>query len=100
MVEISGQAIWLSHYAHRVWPKAHYGAWHLYGHSHGKLPETDNLSMDIGVDATALRLNESLSSENYRAVSFEEVSEIMKRKIWLKGINENKIEDFEVEDDV
>ncbi len=24
----------LCHYAMRVWPKSHYGAWQLYGHSH------------------------------------------------------------------
>jgi len=39
----------LCHYAMRSWPKSHYGAWHLYGHSHGKLPMLGR-SMDIGVD--------------------------------------------------
>ena len=39
MVEVNGQPIWLSHYAHRVWMRAHYGAWHLYGHSHHSLPD-------------------------------------------------------------
>jgi calcineurin-like phosphoesterase family protein len=31
---------WLSHYAHAFWPKAHRGAYHLYGHCHGKREET------------------------------------------------------------
>ena len=45
------QSIWLAHYAHRVWPKSHYGAWHLYGHSHGNLESLpDHKSFDIGVD--------------------------------------------------
>ena len=33
-----GIQIALFHYALRVWNKAHHGAWHLYGHSHGRLP--------------------------------------------------------------
>lgn len=44
-------AIYLHHFAHRTWPKSHKGAWHLYGHSHGNLPDDPNLlSMDVGVD--------------------------------------------------
>ncbi|MCJ2139635.1 metallophosphoesterase [Methylobacterium sp. E-066] len=42
--------LFLSHYAHRAWP----GLWretrHLYGHSHGWLPDTSR-SCDVGVDA-------------------------------------------------
>jgi len=45
------QQVWLSHYAHRTWPKSHYGTWHLYGHSHSSLWDDPNaLSMDVGVD--------------------------------------------------
>ena len=44
------QGIWLSHYAHRVWPKSRRGHIHLYGHSHGGLPGTAR-SLDVGVDA-------------------------------------------------
>lgn len=29
--------IYLNHYANRVWPSSHHGAWHLYGHSHSAL---------------------------------------------------------------
>lgn len=39
----------LCHYAMRVWPKSHYGSWHLFGHSHGKL-EGQGKSFDVGVD--------------------------------------------------
>lgn len=42
--------IFLSHYAHRTWPKANYGVFHLFGHSHGNLPP-HGLSFDVGVDA-------------------------------------------------
>jgi len=40
----------LSHYAMRVWPRGHYGTWHLFGHSHGHLPPHGK-SFDVGVDA-------------------------------------------------
>lgn len=52
-----GQKIWLSHYAHRVWPYSHYGSWHLYGHSHGNLEDDPHaLSMDVGVDPNNMKL--------------------------------------------
>lgn len=40
----------LCHYAMRSWEKRVHGSWHLYGHSHGNLPEDGSLSFDIGVD--------------------------------------------------
>ena len=43
------QRFFLSHYSHRVWPRSHYGVYHLYGHSHGTLPGFGR-SMDVGVD--------------------------------------------------
>lgn len=46
---IDGRGIWLSHYAHRTWPRCHRGDMHLYGHSHGQLPG-DGRSLDVGVD--------------------------------------------------
>lgn len=45
----SAQGVWLSHYAHRVWPHMHRGDLHLYGHSHGSLPAIPG-SLDVGVD--------------------------------------------------
>lgn len=47
----NGVRIWLSHYAHRVYPDSHKGAFHLYGHTHNVLPDF-RLSMDVGVDAS------------------------------------------------
>lgn len=41
--------IWLSHYAHARWPRAHHGALHLFGHSHGNFAGLGR-SMDVGVD--------------------------------------------------
>jgi calcineurin-like phosphoesterase family protein len=48
-ITILKQEITLCHYAMRRWPKSHYGSWHLYGHSHGKLPPYGK-SFDVGVD--------------------------------------------------
>lgn len=51
MLKVSPQIqIWLSHYAHRRWPKSHHGAYHLYGHSHNSI-EDYGRSTDVGVDA-------------------------------------------------
>ena len=48
-VTIDGVNIQMSHYAMRTWNRASYGAIHVYGHSHGSLPERGR-SMDVGVD--------------------------------------------------
>ena len=69
-ISIEGQKIVLCHYAMRVWNKAHRGAWHLYGHSHGSLEgEEWGKSFDVGVDAN-----------NYFPISFEEVRERMNKR--------------------
>jgi calcineurin-like phosphoesterase family protein len=69
-VRVGDQEIFLSHYAHRVWNKSHYGTWHCYGHSHGTLPDDPNaLSLDVGVDAWG-----------FKPVSFEQIKERMSRK--------------------
>lgn len=39
----------MSHFSMRVWPRSHYGSYHVHGHSHGKLPPY-GLSFDVGVD--------------------------------------------------
>jgi calcineurin-like phosphoesterase family protein len=41
--------IWLSHYAHRSWPKSFHGTLHFYGHAHGGMPPFGR-SCDVGVD--------------------------------------------------
>jgi calcineurin-like phosphoesterase family protein len=62
----------LFHYAMRVWNASHHGTWHLYGHSHGELPDDETaLSIDVGVD-----------SHNFYPISYEELKEIMAKKKW------------------
>jgi calcineurin-like phosphoesterase family protein len=64
------QRIVLFHYAMRVWNQSHRGAWQLYGHSHGTLPEDPTLlSMDVGVDP-----------RGYYPIGYLEVKELMKKK--------------------
>lgn len=64
------QRITLCHYALRVWNCSHYGAWSLYGHSHGNLPDDPHAcSMDVGVDPNG-----------YYPVSFDEVRTFMSHK--------------------
>lgn len=63
----------MSHYAMRVWDKSHHGALHLYGHSHGSLPDIGNRSMDVGVDTNNLypyHLDEILDKLLCRPVEF------------------------------
>jgi calcineurin-like phosphoesterase family protein len=50
-LDVGKQRIVLFHYAMRVWHKSHRGSWHLYGHSHGDLPEIIGVNaFDIGMD--------------------------------------------------
>ena len=71
-IKVEGQSITLCHYAMRVWNKSHHGAWHLYGHSHGSLPDDPNSrSFDVGVDC-----------HDYQLINMDDISRIMKRKTW------------------
>ena len=67
-VSLNGQRIVLCHYAMRVWNQSSRGAWHLYGHSHGRLPDQGaSLSMDVGVD-----------THDFHPWHFEEIRDRMK----------------------
>lgn len=64
----------LLHYAMKVWNASHYGTWHLYGHTHGELPDDEtSLSFDVGVDC-----------HNFYPISYDEVKEIMSTKKWTQ----------------
>jgi calcineurin-like phosphoesterase family protein len=56
------------HWSMFSWPKAHYGAWCLYGHHHGRL-QGPGKSMDVGVD-----------TNNFFPYTFEQVREKMKQR--------------------
>ena len=58
----------VDHYCLRVWPRSHYNTWHVYGHSHGKLPPIGK-SWDVGVD-----------NNDFYPLSFEQLVEIMAKQ--------------------
>lgn len=79
-VRINGQVVVLCYYAMRVWHHSFRGSWHLYGHSHGRLPDdAAALSMDVGVDThhfhpwhfdeIAARMNEKVKARAECSVS-------------------------------
>jgi len=73
--EIDGERkdIVLDHYAMKVWNKSHYGAWQLYGHSHGGLPDDETaLAFDVGVDC-----------HNYMPLNLQDIKAIMAKKKWV-----------------
>ena len=72
-INVDGQSITLCHYAMRVWNRSHHGAWHLYGHSHGTLPDDPNaLSIDVGVD-----------TNNFYPYSMDDIAARMKQKTFV-----------------
>lgn len=73
------QRIYLSHYAHRVWPASHKGSYMLYGHTHSKLDHEDKtsgrLTLDVGVDNTV-----NYGKPFGEPFSFKEVQQIMNNR--------------------
>lgn len=45
----------MCHYAMKVWNKSHHNSIHLFGHSHGSMPDDGRRCMDVGMDAVGLR---------------------------------------------
>jgi calcineurin-like phosphoesterase family protein len=74
-ISVNGQGIVLCHYAMRVWNHPSHGVWHLYGHSHGRLPaEGTSSSMDVGVD-----------THNFQPWHFDEIRDRMSAKAHLRS---------------
>ena len=75
------QLVVLFHYGMRVWNASHWGTYHLYGHSHGALPDNPNsLSFDVGVDC-----------HDFYPLSYEEVKVIMKQKDWSPPFEKKRV---------
>lgn len=69
-IVVQGQDIVLNHYSMEVWDRSHHGSWHLYGHSHGSLPDNVNArKFDIGCMLF-----------DYKPIDFETVEKIMNKK--------------------
>lgn len=66
------QPVVLLHYAMRVWNASHHGSFHLYGHSHGTLPDDPTArSIDVGVDV-----------HDFAPISYEEAKALLLKKQW------------------
>jgi calcineurin-like phosphoesterase family protein len=82
-------SIWLSHYAHRVWPSSHKGSWHLYGHTHDVLPDFRR-SHDAGVDANSyapISIDELNTHMSAKVIKPDEVEIDMAKHPWDKEGN-------------
>ena len=93
-IVVEGQTINLYHYSCRVWDKSYRGAWMLYGHSHGSLPEYTSKTaapqwigddymvksyktMDVGMD----------THPEFRPYSFDELKVIMDQRDVLLDVD-------------
>ncbi len=75
----------INHYAQRVWNESHRGAYHVYGHSHGTLPDDANaLSLDVGFDTCLY------GHKKHTMYDYEEIVEIIKQKTWKPVDHHNK----------
>jgi calcineurin-like phosphoesterase family protein len=72
-LDIGKTKLFLSHYSHRVWLGSHKGVIHLYGHSHGSIPDYGK-SMDIGVDVAFKKFSE------YRPFNIGDITNIMSKR--------------------
>jgi calcineurin-like phosphoesterase family protein len=82
-LKVGEQKIYLCHYAFRTWNGAHKGCWHLYGHSHGTLPELEtSRAFDAGVDCW-----------DFYPVSFDEVAAKMATKLFEPVDHHAEIDD-------
>ena len=92
-IKIDGEKIVLSHYSMRVWDCSFHGSWHLFGHSHGRLPPTTIIkdgielvrSFDVGVDCW-----------DFSPISFEVVRDVMNGKIQAKWLGDKRLADMEI----
>jgi calcineurin-like phosphoesterase family protein len=70
-IVIGTQSLVLCHYPMREWNGCYAGAWHLFGHVHGRLNHVNQgHCLDVGVDANA-----------YRPLSFEDIAASMAGRV-------------------
>lgn len=78
VVKINGTPVFLSHFAHRWWPRREDGVWHLCGHTHGNdtacLPAAkEGKLLDVSADV-------ALATVGRCFFYFEEIATIMAQK--------------------
>jgi calcineurin-like phosphoesterase family protein len=62
-----GIKVVMFHYPILSWNKAHYGSWHLHGHSHGNLFDEGTRRLDVGIN----------THPDYEPYSFSEIASKM-----------------------
>lgn len=77
-IKVAGQRLVLFHYPIESFHQVGHGSWHLHGHCHGNLPDTDMARMDVGVD-----------THDYYPWSFEEIAEYMKGRVGVPADHHN-----------
>ena len=73
-ITVNGQKIIMFHYPIESWHSVGQGSWHLHGHCHNNLPQTDMARLDIGVDG-----------HDFTPWSFEEIARELKNRTGLPG---------------
>lgn len=65
------QHIVCCHYPMLVWDRAHFGAWHFHGHSHGsaQYPNPKAKILDVGMDC-----------HNFAPICFDDANDIMEKR--------------------
>ena len=92
-IKIDKEKIVLCHFAMRTWDASFHGSWHLFAHSHGRLPPTTIIkdgkeyvrSFDVGVDCW-----------DFYPISFEHVRDIMNGLKKVKWANDQKLAAMEI----
>lgn len=75
-IKVDGHRVVLCHYPLLTWNRAHRGAWHLHGHSHGSLRAPVTTRLDVGIDS-AHTLFGAL-----RPFSWFDVREILSKRVY------------------
>ena len=69
-IKLDGRELFLCHYPMREWNRCWRGAWHLFGHVHGRLDHAPHgYSLDVGADA-----------HDFRPWTLEEIASVMDRR--------------------
>ena len=69
---LDGKLVVMCHFPLLTWNAAHYGSWHLHGHSHGRGKWQSSSRLDVGVDALP----------GFRPYSWDEIKGLMVRRAY------------------
>ncbi len=75
--DASSQEIVLSHYPILSWDKKHIGAWHLHGHSHQNIINTESGLLYYRQKVIDISVN---GTKDYSPYSYKEIQDIMNKK--------------------